>query len=181
MFYCFRCGGRGLGGGWGLTETSFEQIVSNNMRSKDSDEKFPWKGAKWLFGQLLLAKCFNLKLGEVAQGKFFAWHPDNGWWLAASFQFFPQNINFFQRRLNGSKTRKTELMISYSCWYHQSSWESHLFTPLLLESQHLVLKISFFLYISLFFVCCFLDYPLVYYFCITFISKFCENLRLTSG
>ena len=98
------------GAGWGLGlnwNHGFEQIVSNNMRSKDSDEKFPWKGAKWLFGQLLLlAKCFNLKLGEVAQGKFFAWHPDNGWWLAASFQFFPQNINFFQRRLNGSKTQE---------------------------------------------------------------------------
>ena len=52
------------------------------------------------------------------------------------------------------KPRKTELMISYSR-YHQSSWESHLFIPLLLESQHLVLKISFILYNSLFFVGCF--------------------------
>ena len=48
------------------------------------------------------------------------------------------------------KPRKTELMISYS-WYHQSSWESHLFIPLLFGVENILHFVYFFVLCLLFF------------------------------
>ena len=53
---------------------------------------------------------FQFKVGRsCAAGKFLAWHPDNGWWLATSFQFFPPTL-IFLHHLKESHSTKTLLL-----------------------------------------------------------------------